>query len=163
MSKKKTIALYPGSFDPITNGHMDIIQRSLKIFDEITVLIAGNQRKEKSYFSLGERKKMISQVFQKEKRVRVDICNGLLMDYAHKKKASVIIRGLRATGDFENEFIMTSMNQALNKEVETFFMITSRDWYFLSSSILKEVIGYGGNISAYVPNIVLKAIKKKKI
>ena len=161
MKKKGSLALYPGSFDPFTNGHVDIVQRSLKIFDEIIVVVAGNFKKKESYFSMEERKDLISQVFKNEDRVKIDSCDGLIMDYAREKNAGVMIRGLRAVGDFENEFIMASMNQGLNQEVETFFMITSRDWYFLSSSVLKEVIGYGGDISSYVPEPVLKAINLK--
>ena len=161
MESKNSIALYPGSFDPFTNGHVDIVQRSLKIFDKTIVVVAGNLRKKESYFSVEERKDLISQVFKNEERVEVDSCDDLIMNYAREKNAKVMIRGLRAVGDFENEFIMASMNQGLNKEVETFFMVTSRDWYFLSSSVLKEVISYGGDISSYVPEPVMKAINLK--
>lgn len=154
--------MYPGSFNPITNGHVDIIRRSLKLFDEVVIVIAENPRKAKDdFFSVAERMALIRKVFAKEKRIRVDSCTGLVMEYARAHGITAMIRGLRATGDFENEFTMASMNRDLNPNVETVLMVTGRDWFFVSSSILKEIIGYGGNVRNYVPKVVMDAIRAK--
>lgn len=156
-------AIYAGSFDPITNGHVDIVRRSLNVFDEVVVLIAENPRKMSGrWFSVEDREELIRRVFASERRVRVDVCTGLVMDYARKHKISAMVRGLRAAGDFENEFMMASINRDLNPDVETVFMITSRDWFFVSSSLLKEVVTFGGDVSAYVPRVVAKALEKKR-
>lgn len=159
----KRAAMYPGSFDPITNGHIDIIQRSLKIFDKVTVLVAENPRKQRGgLFTVEERISLIEQVFAKEPRVKADQWDGLVMDYARQQEINVMIRGLRAVGDFENEFLMASMNRDLNSQVETVFMVTGRDWFFVSSSILKEVSGLGGDVQRYVPKPVWRALQQKR-
>lgn len=155
--------MYAGSFDPITNGHVDIIRRALHLFDEVTVVVAENPRKVKtSWFTVDERIALIRKVFPREKRIRVDFCDGLVMDFARKHGITAMIRGLRAVGDFENEFMMASMNRGLNAKVETVFMVTGRDWFFVSSSILKEVMSFGGDVSEYVPRVVEEALRGKK-
>lgn len=161
----KRVAMYPGSFDPITNGHVDIIDRGLKAFDEIVVVVATNPRKQESkssLFSIDERVALIQDVFKDEPRIRVDISTGLIMDYARDNGICAVLRGLRAAGDFENEFMMASMNRGLNPEVDTFFMVTGHDWFFISSSILKEVFQFGGSVAEYVPPAVLEALEKKR-
>lgn len=160
----KRIAMYPGSFDPITNGHVDIIERGLKAFDEIAVVIATNPRKQDSasaLFSVAERVQLIEEVFANEPRITVDVSTGLIMDYAREKQICAVLRGLRAAGDFENEFMMASMNRGLNPDVDTFFMVTGHDWFFISSSILKEVFQFGGSVAEYVPEPVLRALSQK--
>lgn len=160
----KRRAIYPGSFDPITNGHIDIIRRSLKVFDEVTVVVATNLRKssQKSWwFSPDERVELIRQVFKGEKRVRVDMCDGLIMDYARRNKVDAVLRGLRAASDFESEFMMAAINRELNDKVETYFMMTGKNLFFVSSTVLKEVAAFGGSIRSYVPGPVWAAVKKK--
>ena len=160
----KRKAMYPGSFDPLTNGHVDIIRRALRLFDEVTIVIAGNPRKmQEAMFSVEERMELIRKVFPKEKRIKVDAWGGLVMTYARKHGITAMIRGLRATGDFENEFTMASMNRDLNPSVETVLMVTGRDWFFISSSTIKEVYAYGGDVKNYVPKPVIDAIRKKPL
>jgi pantetheine-phosphate adenylyltransferase len=155
----KKIAVYPGSFDPITYGHLDILNRGLKVFDEIIVAVACNAQK-KSFFSIEERIDLIRQVVDVS-RVRVDTFKGLLIDYVAKQNANVIIRGLRAISDFENEFQIAQMNSSLGHEIETLFMMTSLQYGYLSSSIVKEVCGLNGNIDNFVPPEVKAALRKK--
>jgi len=155
----KKIAVYPGSFDPITYGHLDILNRGLKVFDEIIVAVACNVQK-KSFFSIEERIDLIRQVVDVS-RVRVDTFKGLLIDYVAKQNANVIIRGLRAISDFENEFQIAQMNSSLGHEIETLFMMTSLQYGYLSSSIVKEVCGLNGNIDNFVPPEVKAALRKK--
>jgi pantetheine-phosphate adenylyltransferase len=160
----KKRAIYPGSFDPITNGHIDIIERSLKVFDEVTVVVATNLRKssQKSWwFSPDERIDLIREVFRKEKRVKAELCDGLIMDYARDHKVDAVLRGLRAASDFESEFMMAAINRELNENVETFFMMTGKNLFFVSSTVLKEVAAFGGSIQAYVPRAVWLAVKQK--
>jgi pantetheine-phosphate adenylyltransferase len=160
----KRRAIYPGSFDPITNGHIDIIRRSLKVFDEVIVVVATNLRKssQKSWwFSPEERIALIQEVFKKEKRVRVEHCDGLIMDYARRNKVDAVLRGLRAASDFESEFMMAAINRELNENVETFFMMTGKNLFFVSSTVLKEVAAFGGSIRPYVPGPVWTAVKRK--
>jgi len=156
----KMIAVYPGSFDPITNGHIDIIERGLVIFDEVIVAIARNSEK-KSLFTLKEREKMIHEIARGTKGLRVDIFDGLLVDYVKKVGAKAVIRGLRAVSDFEYEFQMAITNRKLGKDVETVFLMSSEKYSYLSSSIVKEIASYGGNISGMVPEVIAKALKKK--
>ena len=156
---KKT-ALYPGSFDPVTQGHIDIVERGLTVFDEITVLIAESSQK-KSLFSLSEKIEMLTEVFKDEPRVMVDSWPGLLMDYAVKKRASAILRGLRAVSDFEYEFQMASMNKRLYSDIETFFMMTGEKYYFISSHLVREVAGLGGALKDIVPPVVEKKLREK--
>jgi pantetheine-phosphate adenylyltransferase len=160
----KRRAIYPGSFDPITNGHIDIIRRSLKVFDEVIVVVATNLRKssQKScWFSPEERIALIQEVFKKEKRVRAEPCDGLIMDFARKNKVDAVLRGLRAASDFESEFMMAAINRELNENVETFFMMTGKNLFFVSSTVLKEVAAFGGSIRPYVPGPVWAAVKRK--
>ncbi len=155
----KKIAVYPGSFDPITYGHLDIINRSLRIFDEIIVAVACNSQK-KSLFSIAERMDLIRQVVDVN-RVRVDTFTGLLIDYVVRREAHVIIRGLRAISDFEYEFQIAQMNSNLGHDVETLFLMTSIQYGYLSSSIVKEVCGLGGDIDRFVPPEVKAALREK--
>ncbi len=154
------LAIYPGSFDPVTLGHVDVVERSLSIFDEIVVLIAESSQK-KSLFTVGERKELLKETFKKEKRVIVDYWDGLLVDYASQKKAQAIIRGLRAVSDFEYEFQMAAMNKRLNSKIDTFFMMTSEDTYFVSSHLVREVAKLGGALKNIVPPHVEQKLKEK--
>lgn len=145
-------AIYPGSFDPITSGHLDIIKRSAKLFDNLIVVVMSNYRKaNKSLFSVEERVRLIEKCTFDIKNVRVDSYMGLLADYARKKDACVIVKGLRALSDFEDEFQQALVNKKLNSSVETVFMAASSENMFLSSSIIKQVCTLGGDISAFVP------------
>lgn len=154
------MAICPGSFDPITNGHIDIISRGARIFDEVTVAIFNNQSKS-PLFSVEERMDLIQQATKHIPNVTVDTSEGLLVDYAARRKANAILRGLRAVSDFEYEMQITSMNKKLEPEIETFFMMTNNQYSFLSSSIVKEVAKYNGNISDLVPEVVELAIREK--
>ncbi|MCA1787503.1 MAG: pantetheine-phosphate adenylyltransferase [Desulfobacteraceae bacterium] len=160
MSTKKRIAIYPGSFDPLTNGHLDVIQRALEIFDEVIVAILRNPSK-KALFSTEERLEMIRQSFNGNDALKVDAFDGLLVDYARMKNAVAIIRGMRAISDFENEFQMALMNRKLHKDVQSVFLMTGFRWIFTSSSIIKEAAQFGGDISEMVPEPVkLKLMEK---
>lgn len=156
----KKIAVYPGSFDPITYGHLDIINRGLKVFDEIVVAVACNSQKN-ALFTFDERVEMIKQVVNEPERVTVDTFTGLLIDYVAYKKAHVIIRGLRAISDFEYEFQIAQMNSCISQNVETLFMMTSLQYGYLSSSIVKEVCSLNGNIDGFVPPEVKQALRGK--
>ncbi|RWR08211.1 pantetheine-phosphate adenylyltransferase [Siminovitchia fortis] len=155
-----SIAVCPGSFDPVTNGHLDIIRRGAKVFDEVYVVVLSNSSK-KPLFSTDERTELIRKVTKDIKNVKVDSFNGLLVDYAKSIHANAIIRGLRAVSDFEYEMQITSMNRVLNENIETFFIMTNNQYSFLSSSIVKEVAKYNADISELVPWEVEKALKKK--
>ncbi len=154
------IAVYPGSFDPITNGHIDIIERGLEIFDGVIVAIADNAQK-KSLFTIDERVEMAKDALQAMPDIVVESFNGLLVDYVEKTNASVILRGLRATSDFEYEFQMAHMNKSLNKKLDTLFMMTGRDYFFISSRTVKEVASLGGDVNGLVPRIVAERLEKK--
>lgn len=154
------IAVYPGSFDPITNGHIDIIQRGLEIFDGVIVAIADNAQKE-SLFTIKERVKMAKIALQELPDVVVESFSTLLVDYVETTNASVILRGLRATSDFEYEFHMAHMNKSLNKKLDTLFMMTGRDYFFISSRTVKEVASLGGDVNGLVPDIVAERLRKK--
>ena len=150
------VAVYPGSFDPITNGHVDIVRRSLQVFDRIVVAVLSNSNKDSAWFTPEERVAMIRETFSQEgERVVADAFSGLLVDYAVTRGANVIIRGLRAVADFEYEFQMTMMNRHLRPQVETIFMMTSERHFYTSSRLVKEVASLGGNIAGMIPDTVL--------
>jgi pantetheine-phosphate adenylyltransferase len=156
------IALYPGSFDPMTNGHVDVVERTLQVFDRIIVAISINPDKRDSLFTVAERLEMAQEVFREHKRrVRVASFEGLLVDYAEEIGANVIIRGLRAVSDFEFEFQMAMMNRHLKPGLETLFMMTGQSFFYISSRLVKEVMSLGGDVSHVVPHNVLKRLNKK--
>jgi pantetheine-phosphate adenylyltransferase len=154
------IAIYPGSFDPLTNGHVAIVERGLKLFDKVIIAILYNPAK-KSLFTVKERKTLIEESLQKYDNIKVDSFNGLLVDYAKKHHATAILRGMRAVSDFENEFQMAMMNRRLNHEVQTVFLMTGLRWIFTSSSIIKEAARFGGDVASMVPPPVNRKIKEK--
>jgi pantetheine-phosphate adenylyltransferase len=156
----RPLAVYPGTFDPITNGHADILRRALSLFDRVVVALATNPRKQ-PLFSLRERTRMIRQTFAGESRIEVDSFNGLLVDYVRRRGARFVIRGLRAVADFEYEFQFAHMNRQLAPEVETIFLMTNEDNFFVSSSLVREVAQMGGNIARVVPPVVAESLKKK--
>ena len=154
------IAVCPGSFDPITYGHLDIIKRGAKVFEQIHVVVLNNSSKN-PLFTVDERLKLIKEVTKEIPNVTVSTFQGLLVDYANMVNASAIIRGLRAVSDFEYEMQITSMNRVLNDKIETFFIMTNNQYSFLSSSIVKEVAKYNGKVSELVPPAVEEALKEK--
>jgi len=154
------IAIYPGSFDPFTHGHMDIVHRGLEIFDTVVIAVANNSEKN-SLFSVAERVAMINRLVEENPRVKVETFDGLLVDYVVAKKARVILRGLRAVTDFEFEFQLAQMNHTVCQQVETLFMMTTPKFAYLSSSIVKEVGRLGGDISKFVPPLVKDELAKK--
>ena len=156
----KRIAIYPGSFDPVTNGHLDIVARGLKLFDKIIVAIMHNPGKN-AMFTLEERIDMLKVSLKRFSNVEIDTFDGLTVEYAKKKKAQGILRGLRALSDFEYEFQMALMNRKLNREVETIFLMTGMRWIYTSSSIIKEAARFGGNVNGMVPSLVQQKLKKK--
>lgn len=155
-----SIAVCPGSFDPVTNGHLDIIKRGSNVFDTLYVVVLNNSSKN-PLFTVQERIELLKQVTESIPNVVVESYSGLLIEYAKQKQASTILRGLRAVSDFEYEMQITSVNRVLDKEIETLFMMTNNQYSFLSSSIVKEVAKYGGNISELVPPVVKEALSKK--
>jgi len=156
----RKIAIYPGTFDPITNGHLDVIKRASKIFDKLIVSVAINLSK-KPMFSTIERVEMIKEAVKEIKNVSVDTFSGLLIDYCKENKAFILIRGLRAISDFENEFQMALMNRKLDKNIETVFLMPSEEFTYLSSSLIKELALLNGDISNFVSGFVNKKIKEK--
>jgi len=158
--KMASIAVCPGSFDPVTYGHLDIIKRGANVFDKVYVCVLNNSSKN-PLFTAEERMELLKEVTSDIHNVKIESFQGLLMDYARSKKANAILRGLRAVSDFEYEMQITSVNRVLEEEIETFFMMTNNQYSFLSSSIVKEVAKYGGNISELVPKPVEEALKKK--
>ena len=156
----EALAIYPGTFDPITNGHLDLINRGLCLFDKVIVTIAINPGKE-PLFSLEERIEMIYRCYQDEDRVEVDSVSGLLVEYAAKRKARAIIRGLRAVSDFDYEFQLALMNRKLERSVESVFLMPGFRWIFISSSIVKDAARHGGDVEGLVPDHVrLKMLEK---
>lgn len=154
------IAVYPGSFDPITNGHVYILKRSLKIFDHLVVALAVNVRKT-PLFSVDERRDMILDAVDRDPRIEVDAFEGLLVDYVRRRGATSVIRGLRALADFEYEFQAAHMNRHLAPEVETIFLMTSEESFYVSSSLVKEVASMGGDVSRMVPPSVAASLARR--
>ena len=157
---KKHIAVYPGTFDPITNGHLDIIERGLRLFDGLVVAIAESPVKE-PLFTVDERIRMVKEATKKYKNVKVESFNCLLIDYIHKKKANIILRGLRVISDFEYEFQMALTNRKLAPDIETAFMMTAGDYSYLSSRFIKEIARLGGKIDCFVPPNVAKMLRER--
>ena len=153
-------AIYPGSFDPLTNGHLDVLERAAKLFDRVIVAIAFSESKN-PLFTLDERLALMKPSVARMKNVKADVFDGLLVEYARKQKAQAIVRGLRAVSDFEFEFQMALMNRKLAKNIETIFMMPRESYTFLSSRIVKEVARLGGDVSSFVPAHVAAALKKK--
>ncbi len=156
----KRTAIYPGSFDPLTNGHLAIIQRGLKVFDRLVVAVANNPQK-KPLFTAKERTDLISGALGEDARIEVDSFDSLLVDYVRKKGVHTVLRGLRAVSDFEFEFQLANMNRHLDPSLETIFVMTGADYFFVSASLVREVATFGGDVSAFVPSNVLAALKKK--
>src|SRR4051794_27337237 len=156
-----SLAVYPGTFDPITNGHVDILRRSLKIFDRVVVALAENVRKA-PLFSLEQRRKLIEDALGSDPRLEVDAFQGLLADYCGRRGAAVVIRGLRALADFEYEFQLAHMNRRLAPNVETLFLMTGEESFYVSSSLVKEVALMGGDVSGLVPAGVVTALADKR-
>ncbi|HVZ85766.1 MAG TPA: pantetheine-phosphate adenylyltransferase [Polyangia bacterium] len=156
-----SLAVYPGTFDPITNGHVDILRRSLKIFDQVVVALAENVRKS-PLFSLAERRDLITAALDHDPRLEVDAFQGLLAEYCQRRGASVVIRGLRALADFEYEFQFAHMNRRLAPNVETMFLMTGEENFYVSSSLVKEVALMGGDVSRMVPPGVAAALAQKR-
>ncbi len=154
------IAVYPGSFDPVTNGHLDIVERSAKIFDHVIVAVLHNSTKHPA-FSVNEKLDMLKAVTEHLPNVEIDTFDGLLVDYTKLKKAQTIIKGLRAVSDFEYELQMAMVNHKQNPEIETLFMMTSTDYSFLSSSIVRELAYHGGKLEGMVPEKIIPFIYKK--
>jgi pantetheine-phosphate adenylyltransferase len=153
-------AIYPGSFDPLTNGHLDLVHRAAKLFDRVIVAVAQNESK-KGLFTLKERLALVQEGIANIPKVEADSFEGLLVHYVERKKGNAIIRGLRAVSDFEFEFQLALMNRKLNEKVETIFMMPKETYTFLSSRIIKEIAALGGNIDAFVPEHVRAALARK--
>jgi pantetheine-phosphate adenylyltransferase len=154
------VAIYPGSFDPLTNGHLSLIQRSLKMFDRLIVAIAVNPKKT-PLFTEDERRQLIRDACGNDPRVEVDAFHGLLVDYVRRRNAGVIVRGLRAVSDFEYEFQLANMNRKLAPDIETVFMMTGEDYFYISSQLVREVASFGGDVTGLVPDNVNKKLKEK--
>ncbi|NLW23150.1 MAG: pantetheine-phosphate adenylyltransferase [Tissierellia bacterium] len=152
--------IYPGSFDPVTYGHIDIIDRCSKKFDKVIVSVLNNRAK-KNLFTIEERVEFLEKALKDYDNVEIDTFSGLLVDYARKKGCTTVVRGLRAVSDFEYEMQMALMNKKLEKDIETLFMVSSGKYAYLSSSIVKEVAMFGGDISCFVPAEVEKALREK--
>jgi pantetheine-phosphate adenylyltransferase len=160
VGRREKTAIYAGSFDPVTNGHMDIIKRGLALFDRLIVSVARNPDK-MPLFTAEERVEMIREALQNDPRVEVDAFDGLLVDYASKNNVSVIIRGLRALSDFEYEFQLALMNRRLNRQIDTIFLMTGYRWFYVSSSIIKEAASLGGPVEGLVPDGVHRRLDEK--
>jgi pantetheine-phosphate adenylyltransferase len=156
------IAIYPGSFDPLTNGHLDVIQRAARLFDQVVVAVANSESKN-PLFSLGERRQIVAEAIRHLTNVEADTFDGLLVDYVDQRAGQAIIRGLRAVSDFEFEFQLALMNRKLNERVETIFMMPKDTYTFLSSRIVKEIARLGGDVSEFVPPHVKEALTKKLV
>jgi pantetheine-phosphate adenylyltransferase len=157
---KNVLAIYPGSFDPVTNGHLDLIERGAKIFDRLVVGVLRNMEKD-PLFTIDERAEMLREVARPWPNVEIDVFSGLLVDYARLRQANVILRGIRAVSDYEYELQMAMMNRKLNKDVETVFMMPAEKYSYLSSSIVREVARLGGQITGLVPPVVEERLRAK--
>jgi len=158
------VAIYPGSFDPVTNGHLDVIQRASTLFDELIIAVAFNDQKHKStLFAIDERITLIQEACAHLPSLRVVRLNGLLVDFAKQEKVVAIVRGLRAISDFEFEFQMALMNRKMEPTVETIFMMPKEEFTYISSRIVKEIARLGGNVQSFVPDCVVRALAKKFI
>lgn len=160
VAKKQTVAIYPGAFDPITNGHLSLVERASGLFDRVIVAVAHNREK-KTLFTFEERLALAKKVFARRKGVEVAAIDGLTAIYAKKHSATAIVRGIRAVSDFEYEFQMALMNRKLARSVETVFLMPALSWVYLSSTLLKDVAKNNGDISSLAPALVVKALKKK--
>lgn len=158
---KNIIAIYPGTFDPPTYGHLDVIKRAAKIFHKVIVAVANSASKD-TWFSVDERMDMLRKIARNIKNIEIDEFNELLVNYARKKKASVILRGLRALSDFEYEFQMALTNKAIDSNIETVFMMTHEKYSYISSSLIKEISFLGGDLKKFVPPVVEKELKKRQ-
>jgi len=154
------VAIYPGSFDPLTNGHLAIIQRGLHVFDRLVVAVATNPEKT-PLFTPEERKALIAEAVGRDPRVEVDAFEGLLVDYARTKGVHTVLRGLRAASDFEYEFMLANMNRKLDPDFESVFVMTGEDYFFVSARLVREVARFGGDVSAFVPSNVLEGLRRK--
>jgi pantetheine-phosphate adenylyltransferase len=153
-----SVAVYPGSFDPITNGHLDVIRRGTRVFDRLVVSVADNPAKQ-ALFTKEERVEMIREVTRGIKNVEIDAFDGLVVDYVHRKKANVILRGIRTISDFEYEYQMALTNRTFAADIETVFVMTHEEFSFVSSRLIKEAVSMGGDVSAFVPKEVEKRLK----
>ena len=160
MKDSKRIAIYPGSFDPVTNGHLDVIKRALRIFDKVIIAVGDNPEK-KALFSVEERLEMLNSVTTSMENIEIDRFTGLMIDYAKKRNATVIIRGLRAVSDFDFEFQRALINRNINENIETIFIMTAGEYCFLNSGIVKEMAKFGGSIEGLVPIEVERELNKK--
>ncbi len=158
---KHVIAIYPGTFDPPTNGHLDLIQRGSKIFDELVVAILRNPDKEPALFSLAERRDMLQQLTKQYDNVRVDTFGGLLVDYAMRVGASALLRGIRAISDYEYELQMALMNRKLDPKLETVFMMPAETYSYVSSRLVKEIVQLGGSVHGLIPDLVEEKLHEK--
>ena len=156
----KRMAIYSGTFDPITFGHVDVIKRALPFFDEIVVLISHSGKK-KPLFEAPVRKQLVEDCFKGESKVRVEVHSGLLADYARKNNIHVILRGLRGISDFDYEFQMATMNNRMNQDLQTFFLMASEQYFFINSTLIKEVISHAGDVSELVPPHVEKKLRER--
>ena len=159
MTKK---AIYPGSFDPITNGHIDIINRAINVFDEVHVVVMKNPAKS-GYFSIEERINFIDTIFESNPKVKAEGYEGLIVNYAQKKDIYTMIRGLRAVSDFDYELQMAMTNRQLFDKLDTVFFMTDNKYSYLSSSLIKELAGFGGDVTKFIPNIVIEALKERLV
>ena len=154
------IAIYPGTFDPLTFGHVDIVERGLRVFDKVIISIMNNKKKS-PLFTVEERMDLIRKSLKNYSRVEVASFDGLMIDYATEREATAILRGMRAVSDFENEFQMAMFNRRLNREIQTVFLMTGLRWIFTSSSGIKELASFGGDIKGLVPPVVERSLKEK--
>jgi len=154
------IAIYPGSFDPVTNGHLDIVERGLSLFDKIIVAILHNPSKD-FLFPVEKRIELLQKSLEQFSNIEIDTFDGLTVEYADKRKANAILRGMRAVSDFEYEFQLALMNRKLNRDIQTVFLMTGLRWIFTSSSIIKEAARFGGDVSDMVPSVVHDELKHK--